>query len=335
MAIALSDEWSYHQTIKTFASEAEPPFESAEQQRLVWGREWGCPNDVGALRVVLLCRPPDDLATVVDVSKWDSELEAYADREVGWYWRHREPPDLKKMHEQHDRLAGALRDEGVEIAYVSGTVPGHIKSQSTRDQVVAVRGGAIICRMGARLRRGEEAPVTRAVAALGMPILRTINGAGIFEGGSFAMINERTAVVGIGARANAEGARQVEEVLRSLGVELLKVELNGYKQHIDGALVMADLDVAIINPIGLPFWFLEKLKTLKVRTVECQPDDPPFTVNCLAVRPGRVIMSRTSARTVENLGKAGIEVISLDYEHVYRGGGGVHCSTAPLVRDRV
>lgn len=335
MAIALSDEWSYHQTIKTFASEAEPPFESAEQQRLVWGREWGCPNDVGTLRVVLLCRPPDDLATVVDVSKWNSELEAYADREVGWYWRHREPPDLKKMHEQHDRLAGALRDEGVEIAYVSGTVPGHIKSQSTRDQVIAVRGGAIICRMGARLRRGEEAPVTRAVAALGMPILRTINGAGIFEGGSFAMINERTAVVGIGARANAEGARQVEEVLRSLGVELLKVELNGYKQHIDGALVMADLDVAIINPIGLPFWFLEKLKTLRVRTVECRPDDPPFTVNCLAVRPGRVIMSRTSARTVENLGKAGIEVISLDYEHVYRGGGGVHCSTAPLVRDRV
>lgn len=335
MAIALSDEWSYHQTIKTFASEAEPPFESAEQQRLVWGREWGCPNDVGALRVVLLCRPPDDLATVVDVSKWNSELEAYADREVGWYWRHREPPDLKKMHEQHDRLAGALRDEGVEIAYVSGTVPGHIKSQSTRDQVVAVRGGAIICRMGARLRRGEEAPVTRAVAALGMPILRTINGAGIFEGGSFAMINERTAVVGIGARANAEGARQVEEVLRSLGVELLKVELNGYKQHIDGAFVMADLDVAIINPIGLPFWFLEKLKTLRVRTVECRPDDPPFTVNCLAVRPGRVIMSRTSARTVENLEKAGIEVISLDYEHVYRGGGGVHCSTAPLVRDRV
>jgi hypothetical protein len=28
-------------------------------------------------------------------------------------------------------------------------------------------------------------------AALGMPILRTINGAGIFEGGSFAMINEQ------------------------------------------------------------------------------------------------------------------------------------------------
>lgn len=335
MAMALPDEWSYHQTIKTFASEAEPAFESAEQQRLVWGREWGCPNDVGTLRLVLLCRPPDDIRDVVDTARWDSELEAYADREAGWYWRHREPPDLARMRAQHDRLAEALRAEGVELAYVPGTVPGHIKSQSTRDQVVAVRGGAIICRMGARLRRGEEAPATRAVAALGMPILRTINGAGIFEGGSFAMINERTAVIGIGARANAEGARQVEEVLRTLGVELLKVELSGYRQHIDGAFVMADVDVALINPIGLPFSFLEKLKALKVRTVECQPDDPPFTVNCLAVRPGRVIMSRTSERTVERLGKAGVEVIALDYEHVYRGGGGVHCSTAPLVRDRV
>jgi N-dimethylarginine dimethylaminohydrolase len=335
MSIALPDEWSYHQTIKAFASEAEPPFESPEQQRLVWGREWGCSNDVGTLRVVLLCRPPDDLASVVDTSRWDSELQAYADREAGWYWRHQEPPDLKIMREQHDRLADVLRDEGVQLAYVGNTVAGHIKSQSTRDQVVAVRGGAIICRMGARLRRGEEAPVTQAVAAVGMPILRTINGSGIFEGGSFAMINEHTAVVGIGARANAEGARQVEEVLRPLGVELLKVELNGYKQHIDGAFVMADVDVALINPIGLPFWFLERLKGLKIRTVECQPDDPPFTVNCLAVRPGRVIMSRTSERTVERLGKAGVDVISIDYEHVYRGGGGVHCSTAPLVRDRV
>ena len=58
-------------------------------------------------------------------------------------------------------------------------------------------------------------------------------------------------------------------------------------------------------------------------------------MNCLAVRPGRVVMSRTSPRTVEQLSKAGVDVIALDYEQVYRGGGGVHCSTAPLVRDRV
>src|SRR5437773_1844922 len=135
MAMALSDEWSYHQTIKAFASEAEPPFESAEQQRRVWGREWGCPNDVGTLRVVLLCRPPDDLATVVDTSKWDSELEAYADREAGWYWRHREPPDLKKMREQHDD----------QRADRSGR---HRRARQRRGRA-AGRGGAAAARCGA------------------------------------------------------------------------------------------------------------------------------------------------------------------------------------------
>ena len=53
------------------------------------------------------------------------------------------------------------------------------------------------------------------------------------------------------------------------------------------------------------------------------------------MRPGRVIMSETSGHTLDRLAKEGIEVLSLDFDAVYRGGGGVHCSTAPLVRDPV
>ena len=44
------------------------------------------------------------------------------------------------------------------------------------DPVLMVKGGAIVCRMGARIRRGEELAVTRTLANLGIPILRTING---------------------------------------------------------------------------------------------------------------------------------------------------------------
>ena len=90
------------------------------------------------------------------------------------------------------------------------------------------------------------------------------HGTGILEGGSFAFINPKTAVIGISSRVNEEGARQLEEVLKVQGIELIRVHLTGYRLHIDGNFVMIDVDTAIINPTQLPFTFLERLKELKI-----------------------------------------------------------------------
>ena len=40
-----------------------------------------------------------------------------------------------------------------------------------------------------------------------------------------------------------------------------------------------------------------------------------------------------SQATQTRLNALGIEVIQLSYENMYLGGGGIHCSTCPLVRD--
>ena len=144
---------------------------------------------------------------------------------------------------------------------------------------------------------------------------------------------EQDGVVGL---LNADNAVLLDAVLREQGVDLLRVDLTGYRLHIDGALVMIDVDTAIINPVLLPFWFLEKLGELGIRTVEVQPDDPTSTVNCLAVAPGRVVMSAgISEPTLETLEAMGVEVVQVPYESMYLGGGGIHCSTCPLVRDSV
>jgi arginine deiminase len=66
------------------------------------------------------------------------------------------------------------------------------------------------------------------------------------------------------------------------------------------------------------------------------PDDGVSAINCLAVHPGRVIMSdAVSSRTLDALDRHGIVVVRLPYEAMYLGGGGIHCSTAPLMRDPV
>lgn len=328
-------EFRYNMLIKAFPSRPTPPFEDDAEQRRVWGRRWGCNSDVGRLRLVLVHRPGSELA-VVDPAKRIDELGAYGDPEIGWYWRGREIPDLAALQAQHDALVAALEEEGVEVVRLRRCAPGRMKSVYTRDQVIAIDGGAIVCRMGAPIRRGEEAPVTETLAALGMPILRTIHGTGLMEGGSFAFITPKVAVVGLSSRVNDAGADQVEEVLRVQGIRLLRVHLTGYRLHIDGAFVMIDVDTALINPVQLPFWFLETLREMRIRTIEVHPDDPVWTVNCLAVAPGRVLMAdQVSPRTAEALDKAGISVRLVPYDAVYQGGGGIHCSTAPLIRDPI
>lgn len=335
MSIVTEGEYRYNQLIKIFRSEPEPPFEHPAQQALVWGRQWGCSTDVGRLRLVLMHRPGPEV-DVVDTSKRLEGIGAFGDPEAGWYWRGNERPDLAAMQAQHDGLVAVLRQEGVEVVFLDRIAPGRMKSCYTRDPVVAVNGGAIVCRLGAPIRRGEEAPATQTLARLGMPILHTVHGTGIFEGGSFAFLNERTAVVGLSSRVNEEGTRQIEAVLREQGIELIRVHLTGYRLHIDGTLVMVDRDCAIINPTQLPHWFLLKLEELKIRTIEVCPEDATSSINCLAIRPGRVIASSgVSPRTMDRLDQAGIEVIPVEYEKVYSGGGGIHCSTAPLVRDPV
>jgi arginine deiminase len=42
-----------------------------------------------------------------------------------------------------------------------------------------------------------------------------------------------------------------------------------------------------------------------------------------------------SNRTLDKLNDAGISIRLVPYDKVYLGGGGIHCSTGPLVRDPI
>jgi N-dimethylarginine dimethylaminohydrolase len=329
------DSGTYNATIKLFGSEWQPAFESEEKLTRLWGRRWGCDNDVGRIRAVLVHRPGREF-DVIDPSKRIEETGSYGDPEAGWYWQSKRIPPLAELQAQHDALVAALKAEGAEVIYLEGVEGGRFKSIYTRDSSFAVKGGAIVCRMAPRMRHGEELPVTRTLAKIGMPILRTLHGTAMMEGGTFAWLNATNAVIGRSIRANDEGIQQVAEVLKWQGVTLHVVDLCGYDIHIDGSLCMIDVDLALVNPFGLAFTFLETLKELGIRTIEIGADDDGWIVNCLAVRPGRVLMpDGLSDGTRRRLEKAGVEIVPLPYSSVQLNGGGIHCSTCPLIRDPV
>ncbi len=325
----------YNMLIERFASIPEPPFEDPGELTRVWGRAWGCSNDVGRLRVVLMHRPGPEMA-ILDGLPRIPELGAFGDPETGAYWRGERIPSLAEQQAQHDALVAALREEGVEVVFLDRAAPGRHKSIYTRDSCIGVPGGAVVTRMGPKIRRGEEAPVTETLARLGVPILRTIAGTGLVEGGSFAFLKPDVAVIGLSSRVNEEGARQMEEVLRPSGIRLLRVQIPGYRLHIDGGLVMLGPDLALVNPAMMPFVFMEELTRLGIRMIPVNHEDPSWLVNCLAVAPRRILLNEPPGpRTAEAFLRHEVSWRVVPYEKICLGGGGIHCSTAPLLRDAV
>lgn len=331
----MSAKHIYNMTMKMFGSQAEPAFETSGELEASWGREWGCDNDVGDLRLVMMHRPGNEF-DIIDESKRIESIGSYGDIEEGWYFQSDTIPNLRQMQEQHDNFVKTLREEGVEVLMLD-QVSGHrFKSCYTRDSAFSVKGGAVIARLAPRMRRGEESAVTRTLANLGMPILRTVHGTGLIEGGSFAWINSKNAVVGRSIRVNDEGISQVGEVLSRQGVALHVVDLVGYSIHIDGHFLMIDVDLAIVDADGLPYTFLQKLKELNIRTIEVTPEDDTWIINGLAIKPGRVLMPPgVSDETREALDNHQIKLIEIPYDKMHHNGGGLHCSTCPLIRDHV
>jgi N-dimethylarginine dimethylaminohydrolase len=273
---------------------------------------------------------------IVDPAKRIEEIGSFGDREKGWYFQSDEIPDWDEFRAQHDALVSVLRDEGVEVVFLDDIEPDGIKSVYTRDSAIAINGGALVTRLARSIRRGEEAHVSKTLAGLGMPILRTLHGTALMEGGSFAWLNPETAVIARSICVNDEGCDQVEQVLNAQGVELLRIDMTGYDIHIDGALTMIDVDLAIVDPDLLPYGFLRKLGELGIRTLEIDERDDPWIVNCLAVSPGRIIMPPgLSSKTEAQLQRLDQEIIEIDYDKVQLNGGGIHCSTCPLIRDRI
>lgn len=321
----------YHQSL--FPPLPEPPFDDPDERERVWGARWGANSEVGRLRAVFMRRPGRELERI-HAGGWNDQLGALVDPDQGWYWESDEPPDLDLVRRQYDGLVAVLEGEGVAVHFADAIAPRFSKAMYTRDPLVVLAGGAVIGRLAPRMRRGEERSVTQAVASLGMPILLTVVGTGLVEGGSFVKLTPTVAAFGTSIRCNDDGARQLEEILRYFGIELIVVPMAGFALHLDGAFCMVDVDKALVHAAELPYWFLSRLKELEIEPIWCHPDEL-WAVNSLALSPGRVLMCDGCPYTAERLERRGVDVVRIAYDEIQKNGGGIHCSTHELVRDDV
>lgn len=185
-------------------------------------------------------------------------------------------------------------------------------------------------------RRGEERYAAKALADLGVPIIRTICGDATFEGAMVMWVDRRTAILASGVRTNRSGYEMVEYELRRMGVtEILHMQVPYGHAHIDGNLNFASQDVAMIHASQVPYDVCDALKKKGIKLLECPSQTEAkqsFAINFVALAPGRIVMPAGNPRSQELLEQNGIEVIPVEFDEVMKGFGAIHCCTAFLKR---
>ncbi|MFO7167824.1 MAG: arginine deiminase family protein [Chloroflexota bacterium] len=285
-------------------------------------RRYGGQSMYRPLRRVLVRRPDESFAVE------DPELWHYAGR-----------PDLARAQEEHDALCALLRAAGAEVIAHDEPQPGRADSIFVFDPALITDAGAVILRMGKELRRGEEQAMARTLERLGVPVIATLHGDALAEGGDLLWLDERTLAVGLGFRTNREGLRQLGEALAPHGVTLLPVELPYYAGpaaclHLLSLISIVDERLAVVYPplMSVPFW--QELRRRGFRLVEV-PEQEFLTMgpNVLALAPGQCLMLEGNPVTRRRLEEAGCEVLTYRGDELsLKAEGGATCLTRPILR---
>lgn len=293
-----------------------------EELTAYWGGDWGCDSEVGTLRAVLLRKPGAEIENVKDpeLYRWHAVMKP------------------EKAREQHEALSEAFRSNGVTVHYVQRMRKDKPNALFMRDTVLMTPEGAIVGRQALECRRGEERYAAEALAALGVPVVRTISGNGIFETACCLWVDAGTVIIGTGNRANMEGFRQVLEVLRPIGVEqFLHLQIPYGYAHIDSIVSFVDKKTAIIDPARIPWDVWNSLKEMGAKLLEApSPEETQnLALNLVALAPGHVIMASGNPQTKKFLEKHKIQVSEINISELFKGWGSIHCMTAVLKRDLV
>ena len=256
-------------------------------------------------------------------------------------WGYAAKPGLAAARREHDRLVDLLMQSGVDVRYHEDPEPGKADSIFVHDPAIVTDRGAVILRMGKKLRRGEEESMARTFDTLRVPILARLRGDATAEGGDLLWVNHDLLAVGQGFRTNAEGLTQIRETMKGIGVEVEAVPLP-YFEGPDACLHLMSLisvigdALAVVYPRLFPVPFWKFLREYGFEFVEV-PDEEFNTMapNVLAVGPRDCIVLEGNPITRKRLEAAGCRVRAYRGREIsLKAEGGATCLTRPVLRSR-
>lgn len=283
---------------------------------------WGVDSEHGRLLDVLVCRPESfrwratsaiTEATLDAGHRFDAELAA----------------------SQHAALVSAYEDAGVRCHFLEPDPALHYQV-FTRDSSTMGPNGTVVTQPAQWWRRGEYAPVIRFHQEGGIPIRGMIT-AGSLEGGDVMIVEPGSVLIGAGeTRTQEHAARQLAEWFREDGWEARVQPIPERYVHIDVLVAVLGEKLAAVCSEVLPAAAVEWLRGKGFDLIEVSAEQA-FTlgVNAISLGDERVISGTGALELNAALRDRGLAVIELDLSMFTLGGGGPHCMSQALRRERV
>lgn len=153
-----------------------------------------------------------------------------------------EPIDLnlaKQQHESYLQLLKGLVEQVIEL----DADPSHPDCNFIEDTAIVVGEKAVISRMGALERRGEELPVAQAISNLGTKSVTYIQSPGIMDGGDILYTGTHL-FVGLSRRTNLYALEQLKEVFKE-EIEVIGIPVTE-GLHLKSILTALDFDTLVV-----------------------------------------------------------------------------------------
>lgn len=307
--------------------------------------EYGATCEYYPLKKVLMFRPGEEVKKITFHSY--NELSF---RDVV-YW--------KRFQLEHDQFCTLLQNEGIDVVFLNDLLSDedtkvvNPNSVYTRDSGVVTKAGSLQMRMAHQVRTTEPTLVTRGLEKLDVPLLRAISSPGLLEGGDFVYPNDNTLMIGYSTRTNEEGAHQAIKALfdNSIVNTVVLVPLPSWRVHLDGGLMFIDKDLFLYHPNAVETFPVrvhrkdEGIKMMPIMDFINESFDAEkipitdnelylFAANVVCLDKRKCVIYEWNERIIQELKERGVDVLTIQGSELARGGGGPHCMTLPILRQK-
>ena len=258
-------------------------------------------------------------------------------------WHYGEDFNPKKIPNIHKEFVKKLEESGAEVYWMPENDKGIADAIFTYDASLMTPTGAVLMSPGKALRKGEQSLHSDFYKSLGIKIIGAVEGDGRAEAGDTLWLDEKTLLIGRGFRTNQIGAKQVEEIISSMGIDVHVFDLPVYLGdaaclHLMSLISLVDTRIALVCLPLLPVRLLELLEIKGFKLIDAPYEEfkrsNTLSTNILAMAPGECLMLSGLPKTRNALIRAGIKVEVFDGNELCIGcEGGPTCLTRPLLRN--